>query len=118
MRLTLNPFRPSVLAMLASLLSLEPLPAFAQAASSGSNYWPGPWHMWGWGFGWIFPMLMMVLLFAACFFFMTRMPFGHRHGHFGDTTDSALRILGERFAKGEISKEEFEEKKSILGRGS
>jgi uncharacterized membrane protein len=74
--------------------------------------------MWGWGFGWIFPMLMMVLLFAACFFFMTRMLFGHRHGHFGDTTASSLRILSERFANGEISKEEFEEKRSILGRSS
>jgi len=74
--------------------------------------------MWGWGFGWIFPVLMMVLMFAACFFLMTRMPFGQRHGHFGDTTDSALRILSERFAKGEISKEEFEEKQSILGHSS
>ena len=27
--------------------------------------WPGPWHMWGgWGFGWMFPMLMMVVAIA------------------------------------------------------
>jgi len=74
--------------------------------------------MWGWGFGWIFPVLMMVFLFAACFFFMTRMPFGHRHDPLDDTTTSALRILSERFAKGEISKEEFEQKRSVLGRSS
>jgi putative membrane protein len=115
MRVSLKSFRPSVLALVLS----EPLVASAQAAPSWSyGDWPGPWHMWGWGFGWIFPVLMMVFLFAACYFFMTRMPFGHRHGHFGDTTSSALRILGERFAKGEISKEEFEERRSILGRSS
>ena len=52
-----------------------------------SYYWMGPWHtMWGGG---------------------------HRHGDKGDS--SALRILEERFAKGEISREEFEEKKVILG---
>ena len=115
MRVSLNSFRPGIPAL---LLSLSPL-AFAQTAPSWSyGDWPGPWHMWGWGFGWIFPVLMMVFLFAACFFFMTRMPFGHRHEHLGDTTASALRILNERFAKGEISKEELEEKRSILGRGS
>jgi putative membrane protein len=115
MRVSLKSFRHSVLALVLS----EPLLASAQAGPPGRyGDWPGPWHMWGWGFGWIFPVLMMVLLFAACFFFMTRMSFGHRHGHSGDTTSSALRILGERFAKGEISKEEFEERRSILARNS
>jgi putative membrane protein len=113
MRVNLKSFRPGG----AALILLGPTLAWAQPSS---NYWswPGPWHMWGWGFGWIFPVLMMVLLFVACFFFMTRMPFGHRHGHLGDTTASALRILNERFAKGEISKQELEEKRSVLGGNS
>jgi putative membrane protein len=114
MRVSLN----SLLRGVPALLLLLPPSAFAQAAPTWSyGDWPGPWHMWGWGFGWIFPMLM-VLLFAACFFFMTRMVFGHRHDHRSDTTASALRILNERFAKGEISKEEFEEKRSVLARSS
>ena len=79
--------------------------------------WPGPWHMmgWGWGlgFGWIFPLLMMVV-FAFCIFFMIRMFAGHGHPMHRDSNRSALEILGERFARGEISKEEFEEKRSTL----
>jgi putative membrane protein len=112
MRKRLNWFRPSMLALVLS----EPLFASAQAGPPERYWdWPGPWHMGGWGFWWVFPLLMMVVLFAACFFLMTRMPFGQRHGQLRDTTDSALRILSERFARGEISREEFEEKRSVLG---
>jgi putative membrane protein len=74
----------------------------------------GPWHMWagGWGFWWIFPLFMLIF-FALCVFFMMG-----RHRHFehsaGKPTDSALRILGERFARGEIDKKEYEEKKATL----
>ena len=76
----------------------------------------GPWHMWGgWGFWWIMPLLMFGFI-AFCMFFMMRGMSGHGPSD-RDGTASALRILNERFAKGEISKEELEEKKSILGRG-
>ena len=82
-----------------------------------SYYWMGPWHtMWGggpgWGLWWFFPLLMLLMI-GACVYLMARMGGGHRHGDKGDS--SALRILEERFAKGEISREEFEEKKVILG---
>lgn len=92
----------------------HPLSAVAQAGPA-PQYWPGPWHMWGggWGFGWIFPLLMMVVFAAICAFLISRMS-GHDHAR-RDTTSSALRLLNERFAKGEISKEEFQEKRSVLG---
>jgi len=76
--------------------------------------WSGPWHMWGgWGFGWmIFPMLMMVVIIAMCVFFMMR---GHGFSR-RDSASTALQLLNERFAKGEISKDEFEEKRTLLAR--
>jgi putative membrane protein len=92
------------------------VPAIAAAQSNETwRSWdgPGPWHMWsGWGFGWIFPLFMLVF-FGLCVFFMMS-----RHSHFGrregTSADSALRILRERFARGEINKDEFEEKKATL----
>jgi putative membrane protein len=97
----------------ATAVSFAPTAAFSQTPYWD---WPGPAHMWGgWGFWWLFPLLMMIFMVVVCAFFVSRM-FGHSRG--GDTTSSALRVLSERFAKGEISKDEFEEKRSILGAGS
>jgi len=78
-------------------------------------YWdwsmPGPWHMgWGGGFWWMFPMLMFVFMIALCVFMMR----GHWHSHHHNR--SALELLAERFAKGEIGKDEYEQKRSVIGR--
>jgi putative membrane protein len=88
--------------------------AFAQGSPYDWRDW-GPWHMWGgWGFGWFFPLFMMVFV-ALCVFFMSRTLWGHGNSH-GDHTGSALQILNERFARGEISKEEYENRRSVLVR--
>jgi putative membrane protein len=68
---------------------------------------------WGGGLWWIFPMLMVIFMIALCVF-MARMQW-HSHGH-RDHGSPALQVLGERFARGEITKEEFEEKRAILVR--
>jgi len=92
---------------------LFPFAAMAQPTQS-SPYWygPGPWHM-TWGFGWFFPVFMLLLI-VVCVLFVTRGPWGHSHRPSADATSSALQILNERFAKGEIQKEEYEEKKAAI----
>ena len=93
--------------------------------------WPGPWHMWsgGWGFWWILPlcMLFMMILCIAIFFFGHRSGDGYRHWgpclmnrpsgpgrSSSDPAYSSLQILNERFAKGDIEKREYEEKKAAI----
>ena len=101
--------RATIKSAAATALTLATPAAFAQTPYWG---WLGPWHMSAGGFWWVFPFLMMIFMFALCAFFMSRMFGGHSHG--SDTTSSAIRALNERFAKGEISKDEFEDKRSIL----
>jgi putative membrane protein len=69
--------------------------------------------MWGaWGFG---MMLMMVLFWALLIVgvvFLVRWLLGQSKE---SRTDSALEILRQRYARGEINKDEFESKKRDLG---
>jgi len=73
---------------------------------------PTQWMGHGFGFMWLFPLLFFVILI----FFMRGM-FGRGCGsRDGDAThqESAREILEKRLAKGEITKEEFEEIKKTL----
>lgn len=92
--------------------------SFAQGTPQTPPWdWVGPWHMMhgsGWGFWWIFPVLMMVFMVVACVYIM-RFVMGHGHSH-RENTSSAVRLLNERFARGEIPKEEYEEKRATLAK--
>jgi len=103
----------------------------ALASAQQEQYWPGPWHLWsgGWGFWWVFPLLMCLFMIAVCVgvFLMMFRGGGHAShgwmprpmtGPWGDPTHSALQILNERFAKGEIQKQEYEDKKTAILSGS
>ena len=73
--------------------------------------------MWGGGW-WVFGAVVMVV----CIFLMGRMMMGHGGSGHGDHSESAhpgatrspVEILAERFARGEISQEEFEQRKKVL----
>lgn len=73
----------------------------------------------GFGFGWIFMFLFWAVLIWAIFSLIRGVSghgfgCGHRHGESRGKGNSALDILKERYAKGEITKEEFEKIKKDL----
>lgn len=92
-------------------------PAWAQY---GNGYY-GHGMMWGGGIGWLFgPLLMLVFLGAVIVLIAVSIRWlagsSGRSAHHGTTEkrNTALDILKERYARGEIDHEEFEEKKRHL----
>ena len=80
----------------------------------------GPW-MWGWEYHiGLFSIILMGLFWIAvivAILFLIRwliVSTSHRNRE-ARSKDSALEILRMRYARGEINKEEFEEKKKDLG---
>jgi putative membrane protein len=78
-------------------------------------------HMMGWGGGWfgmIFGPLFMILLLAvaiATAVVLVRWLAGSMTGfHMQQARPTALDVLAERFARGEIDKDEFEERRRLL----
>ena len=71
-----------------------------------NDYGPEPWMFLGPMF-----MMVMVLICVGMMFFMMRR---HGCGHGGRHGDSAAEILKERFARGEIDKAEYEERRRVL----
>jgi putative membrane protein len=92
--------------------------AFAQYGGYGGYHmWPG--MMGGWGMGWFGGIFMIVfwvavivgVVFLIRWLFVSSRTGAQGPGHGGDT---ALDILRKRYARGEIDKQEFEEKKKDL----
>jgi putative membrane protein len=125
-----------LLAVVAGALGLPTLQAWAQQAPAGGATTSAPapaydygHHMWGWGDGWgwhpgmflaPFVMLLALIGIVALIVWLVRVISHGTHHHgpiYGHGQGrSALDILEERFARGEIGKEEFEEKRKLIGR--
>lgn len=84
----------------------------------------GDWGWGGWGmmgpFGWIGMLLFWALIVLGIIYLWRALDlgsgFGHQEDGGGSRRDSALEIARERYAKGEIGREEFEQlKKDLAG---
>ena len=82
------------------------------ADPEGGYAHPMTWWSWGMFFG---PVLMIAAIAAivAVVVFIIR---GNGGGSAATDAKTPLDILNERFARGEIEKEEFEEKRRLLGK--
>lgn len=113
-----------IFAAASAVLTLAPSAVLAQAPSDADRYTYGP-HMMGWGGGWyamIFGPLFMILFLAvliAAVVLLVRWLGGPWQGattpHHAPPGRIPLDILRERFARGEIDKDEFEERRRVLG---
>jgi len=78
-------------------------------------------HMWGGWHGWFMGPIMMIVFIGfvvALVVLLVKWLGGSGHGHSAQPhsplAQTPLDILKERFAKGEIDKNEFEEKRKML----
>ncbi len=77
------------------------------------------WHDGGWGAGgWIAMMFVMVVFWAAvvaAIVFAVRSSQHAPAAPGAPTGNDALRILDERFARGEIDADEYQQRRALLG---
>lgn len=111
-------------AAIAAGFGVLPLSAAAQGQPSPDGYGYGP-QMMGWGDGWhgmIFGPLFMIVILALVVGIVILLvrwlgPPWHGPGsrNYHRPAHDPIDILRERFARGEIDKEEFEERRRVLG---
>ena len=106
--------------VIVAILIIVPLIFGLIGGGQGYGNWygmMGPWMMGGFGGMWFMPILMIVFWGLVIWGIVALVRGAGWAGCCGGsptTTDSALDILKRRYARGEISKEEFEEKKKDL----
>jgi putative membrane protein len=105
------------------LASLATVTAASLAAAPAPAQGPGPWQMhdwmgWGWGGMWLGPLFMiavLALLVAGIVSLVRWIGGGSNDG--GGRVRTAREILDERYARGEIDREEYQRRRDdIAGR--
>lgn len=103
----------SIIAIAAGGVGFFPSTSWAQGL--------GPWQMhdwmgWGWGGMWFGPLFMLIplaLLIAAIVLLVRWMGGGSGDG--GGRVRTAREILDERYARGEIEREEYQRRRDDIG---
>ena len=106
-----------------ALVAIAPVCAWAQPRSDGYGYWGHSQMMSGMmsGGGWIgmicasVVMLLILAALVAVVVFVARGAGRSVQGSATHPSRTPLDILKERFARGEIDKEEFEDRRRVLG---
>jgi putative membrane protein len=70
------------------------------------------WHDDGPGWWWIFPLFWIVVIATVILVLRNTGRWGPRR--FADQRESAVEVLDRRFAEGELSLEEYRERRAIL----
>lgn len=75
-------------------------------------------HMGDWGAGWWIVMMLMMVVFwtlviVGVVWLVRSLTTGHHRGHGGDS----LAVLDHRLASGEISVEEYRQRRELLAKG-
>jgi putative membrane protein len=89
---------------------------FGQWRGYGWQHGPGMMD-WGYGMGWLGTVLMAafwIAVIVGIIFLIRWLVISARGSHTGGSEDSALEIIKRRYARGEINREEFEEKRRDL----
>ena len=104
-----------------AVVALLPGWAWAQSSPGTDQYGWGP-HMMGWGGGWsgmifgpIFMIVVLALVIAVAVLLVRWLGGPWQAASPQPPARTPLDILKERFARGEIDKEEFEARRRILG---
>ena len=122
MRIALTTSNVAVAAVSAAIV-LAPALSWAQAPAEPDRYLYGQHMMWGGGwYGMIFGPLFMILLLVAVIAGVGLVGrwfgvpwYGAQPPHHAPPGRTPLDILKERFARGEIDQQEFEERRRVLG---
>ncbi len=98
--------------LLLSLITVLLWPAAGFANSNGDQHMFGWGRMMNWWYGGIFMWILLVVIIVAAVLLITRVT---RPGKSNSSfRDSSIDILKRRYARGEITKEEFQRMKKDL----